>query len=192
MYLISPEKFENKEILAAEKMFEMGDFIFHLRTSLKNALSFLNKIPKKYHPKIVIHEHLELIEPYEVLGIHLKSEQRKKMSFEDLFAFCKKMKSQKKTISSAFHHLESLEKFAKIPFDYVFLSPVFDSISKPNYKGKKFDLKNFEKPFKIVGLGGITLKNKINVLKMNFDDVAILGAIWHTKNPVKSFSEWLQ
>lgn len=168
---------------------ELG--VLHLRTCKKDACYFLDTLPKSYHQKIVVHEHLDLVAKYKLKGIHLKSWQRKNMPYENLLEYCKAMKDKNKSVSSAFHTLEELKNYAQIPFDYVFLGPVFDSISKPNYAGKKINLNGFEKPFKIVALGGISLKNYQQALNMHFDEVAVLGAIWETKNPVQSFSQWL-
>ena len=191
MYLISPDKISKQQITQIKKIFEMGLHILHLRTCKKDACYFLEQLPEPYHQKIVIHEHLDLVEKYPLRGIHLKSWQRKNIPYENLLTYCKQMKNKNKSVSSAFHTLQELKSYAEIPFEYVFLSPVFDSISKPNYVGKKMNLNGFQKPFKIVALGGVTLENYQQALKMHFDEVAVLGAIWQTEDPVQSFSQWL-
>ena len=85
------------------------------------------------------------------------------------------------------------------PYEYIFLSPIFDSISKVGYKGN-FDLKLLrenlckmkqENPSmpKVIGLGGITAQNMSLIVSAGFDGLALLGAIWQSQNPPKAFSE---
>ena len=68
--------------------------------------------------------------------------------------------------------------------DYVFLSPIFDSISKRGYRSQ-FSLTELQKAAaegiidsKVVALGGIT-KDKLPLLQsLHFGGAAMLGAIW--------------
>ena len=71
--------------------------------------------------------------------------------------------------------------------DYVFLSPVFNSVSKPGYHAA-FDLRETEKWLKsarrpaTVALGGITEDNIGTVKTLGFEGAALLGSIWCLKN----------
>jgi thiamine-phosphate pyrophosphorylase len=68
--------------------------------------------------------------------------------------------------------------------DYLFLGPIFDSISKENYTSRfpeslLYDLK--DKGVineKIIALGGINKENMHKVKDYGFGGVAILGALW--------------
>ena len=71
--------------------------------------------------------------------------------------------------------MEELE-FAS-DYDYVTLSPIFDSISKQGYKSafKLMELKNKIKGKKVVALGGVT-PDKFSYLKsIGFKGAALLG-----------------
>jgi thiamine-phosphate pyrophosphorylase len=98
-----------------------------------------------------------------------------------------------------FHSLEELDA-CKENYDYAFLSPVFDSISKVNYQGKykmddlKAALRNTNK--KIVALGGID-EDKIDAVKdAGFTGIALLGAVWKSDSPVDKYKlikkKWLE
>ncbi|GAB4250489.1 MAG: thiamine phosphate synthase [Vicingaceae bacterium] len=67
--------------------------------------------------------------------------------------------------------------------DYCFLSPVFDSISKPGYK-TPFDreaLRTFlkkKRKIKVIALGGVTEENYNELIALGFDGGAFLGSVW--------------
>lgn len=98
-----------------------------------------------------------------------------------------------------FHSLNELEDCEE-KYDYAFLSPIFDSISKAGYKSN-YDLKEIKVFFKnrnekIIALGGID-EDKIDTVKdLGFSGIALLGAIWQTENPVEKFKrikeQWLR
>lgn len=91
-----------------------------------------------------------------------------------------------------FHSLKELENCTE-KYDYAFLSPIFDSISKIGYKSK-FDLREIKDFFKnrkekIIALGGID-EDKIDIIKdLGFHGIALLGAIWQNENPVRKFKQ---
>jgi thiamine-phosphate pyrophosphorylase len=101
-----------------------------------------------------------------------------------------------------FHSVEELEANGK-NFVYAFLSPVFDSISKPGYKSN-FDLPALSpalhamknKGQKIIALGGIDVNKIETVRKAGFSGVGLLGSIWQSENPVATFKQiqslWLK
>lgn len=87
-----------------------------------------------------------------------------------------------------FHSLEELQNH-KAKFEYAFLSPIFDSISKEGYKSN-FDLQEVKekiKDKKIIALGGIDESKIETCLELGFAGVAFCGAIWKSENPVKKF-----
>ena len=98
---------------------------------------------------------------------------------------------------SKFHSLKELEE-CKEKYEYAFLSPIFDSISKVGYKSKfshelhQFTRNKLEKISVISGknifaLGGID-EDKIEICReLGFAGVAVLGAIWQNENPVEKF-----
>jgi thiamine-phosphate pyrophosphorylase len=96
-----------------------------------------------------------------------------------------------KTISTSFHSTTAIFK-SRRKYEYVFLSPVFDSISKQGYKGNFSleELKSFLKSKKnIIALGGINAENIELVKQKGFAGAAVLGSIWESKNPTKCYKE---
>jgi thiamine-phosphate pyrophosphorylase len=88
--------------------------------------------------------------------------------------------------------IHTMEEYNALPdhFSYAFLSPVFDSISKPGYKAERFNFsEKKESPVKVISLGGIRAGNVSEAIQMGFDGVALLGTIWNSENPVRSFME---
>ena len=87
-------------------------------------------------------------------------------------------------LSAACHSVKEL-RAEKFEFDYLFLSPVFNSISKQGYasgflKEELSDLLNnrHDVKSKIVALGGIDACNIFEVKLMGFDGAALLGGLW--------------
>ena len=93
-----------------------------------------------------------------------------------------------------FHSLKELEE-CKEKYEYAFLSPIFDSISKKDYKSN-FDLQELKRKFPlllgegqggVIALGGID-EDKIETCRqLGFVGVAVLGAIWQSKNQLEKF-----
>ena len=180
-----------------EQLFNEGLEIFHVRKkefSENEMRTFIEQIPEKYLSKIVLHSHYHLAKEYNLKGIHVP------VDF--------KCEASNGTLSVSFHTLDEVEK-CENKFDYGFISPVFDSISKEGYKSK-FDfqeLKTFLKDKKkilsgragerhFIALGGID-EDKINVVKKSgFSGIALLGAIWQSENPLEKFKrikeKWLR
>jgi thiamine-phosphate pyrophosphorylase len=96
------------------------------------------------------------------------------------------------SISSSFHSLrECIQTGHRC--DYAFLSPVFDSISKRDYKSglDKNELtallKNRPGGNKLIALGGIDEQTIPVALGYGFDGVAVLGALWTSPNPLEKY-----
>ena len=96
----------------------------------------------------------------------------------------------------------SFEELEKINTDICFLSPVFDSISKFGYKAKynNQELKegilvwrDFQKKEnrsqKLFALGGVAAENIAELEGLGFDGAAVLGAVWHSPDPVEALLE---
>lgn len=146
----------------------------HLRKEIddfKYLDSLLKAIPEKYHNRIVIHNCYGLQRLYNLYGIHLKSNKRSEYA---------KLKQAYHIVSTSCHSIDEVKEHKK-KYDYVFLSPIFNSISKTEYNSK-FDLQLLanEKEIdeKVIALGGINENNISAVYKMGFGGAAVLGAIW--------------
>ena len=95
----------------------------HLRkpgTAPMFAERLLTLIPEQYHKRIVVHGHFYLKEEYKLKGIHLNGRNPNLPE------------GYKGHVSCSCHSLDEVKEH-KSGCDYVFLSPVFNSISKLNY-----------------------------------------------------------
>ena len=181
MILITDPDFIPDEEKFINAFFNKGLEILHLRKPEATALQMhelISKIDEKFHSRIMIHSHYELLEIFQIRGLHFTEKSKKQIrNYEKVR--CKK--------SLAVHELSDFESVEN-SIDYVFLSPLFSSVSKAgyskqwNFESIKAELSEYRN-FKVIALGGITLDNVKQVKELGFDDFALLGSIWE---PVKS------
>ena len=156
---------------------EGGFWRVHVRkpeASADDLRRLLNTIPTWCYPRLVLHDHHELCEEYRVGGLHLN---RRNPTVPDCAT------SAGLSLSCSCHSLNEVE-LRKPKVDYVFLSPVFDSISKQGYRSQ-FSLAELQKAAaediidsKVVALGGVT-KDRLPLLQsLHFGGAAMLGAVW--------------
>lgn len=168
--ITSPEYYPEENMHIYE-ILETGDADFvHIRKplwTLDETAALIQSIPKEYHPKLKIHDHFELLKKFDLGGIHLNSRNVFPVSYSARF-------------SKSCHSLKEILNFyneGKSNYDYVTLSPIFDSISKPGYKAA-FDLKMLSSVIKdkrVIALGGVT-PSKFPILKdLGFAGAALLG-----------------
>jgi len=191
--VLSPEKDIPNELEILHQLFEEGLEYYHFRKpqkNLKEHADYLSKIDQKFHSRIVTHLYHELLNDFDLKGIHFQEQQRrdKLEKGQTLNDYLSELSISKKelTISSSFHEPEELEK-CDIDFDYHFLSPVFSSISKQGYEGKGFDVNHISK--KVIGMGGVTSENLKEFNRLGFKGVGVLGGIWAHESPIQSFKE---
>ena len=185
--LIAPENDIENEIEILDQLFQQGLEFYHLRKPNKNYkehCDYLNQIDSKYHNRIVVHYFHELINEFNLKGIHFQ--EQKRIDFLDTPSdyFVKLNNMFGKTISSSFHEPEAIEK-CTFEFDYHLLSPVFSSISKEGYHGRGFDVNNIDK--RVIGMGGVTSKNLSEFGTLGFIGVGVLGGIWNSQQPIENF-----
>jgi thiamine-phosphate pyrophosphorylase len=184
LIVITPEINHPGEIEIIASLFECGLETLHVRkpSFTENELrNYIQNIPTKFQKRIVIHSHYKLAKEFNVKGIHLTEKVRMSKQINFLL----------KIISTSFHNTEDILK-SRRKYEYVFLSPIFDSISKKDYKSN-FDLEEL-KPFvkkrkDIIALGGMNAKNIKSIKQIGFAGAAILGSVWECKNPVKAYKE---
>lgn len=165
------------------------DCIIHIRKPHFGINEYKEYLLKndKLTTQFVLHEHHSLAKEFPVKGIHLKEKDKNQVTDYPINI---------KIISTSLHVVEDANKL-KYPFEYVFFSPLFESISKQNYgsnttqemlKETVLGLKHNTK-IPIIGLGGINKENIVWVKNSRFDGAAILGAIWQSEDPLKTFEE---
>jgi len=186
--LIAPENDIPNEIEILHQLFEAGLGHYHFRKPYKNYeehCKYLHQIDIKYHSRIVVHYFHELINEFNLKGIHFQ-EQKRRDVLENGNGYFNTLNMTGKTMSSSFHEYEELEN-CELEFDYYLLSPVFSSISKQGYKGRGFDVTHSSK--KIIGMGGINASTIKKTLALGFKGVGVLGGVWNSENCLDSFLE---
>jgi len=184
--VLTPENKVTNEAQKINQLFEAGLQCLHLRKPYKDYqehCDYLNQIDFQYHNRIVVHHFHELINKYNLKGIHF-TEQKRKDHIDTPGQYFKKLSMFGKTISASFHNPDDLES-CYFEFDYHLLSPIFSSISKKGYKGKGFNVNYIDK--NIIALGGINKTNIQEAYNLGYRGVAVLGSIWKSENTAKNF-----
>lgn len=173
--ITNPQSVPNEtEIINA--LFNEGLEVLHVRKPDfdKAQLSeFISKIDEQFHSRIMIHSHYELLDSFQIKGIHFTEKTKHLLADYD---------SVQCTKSLAVHELTELKSIPQT-VDYVFLSPLFPSVTKEGYS-KQWDFEELKvelaakRNYNIVALGGITLENVKTVKELGFDNFALLGSIW--------------
>ena len=93
-------------------------------------------------------------------------------------------------VTAAYHTIGEF-KINNPGYSYVFLSPVFSSISKVGYKStfNEDSLKDMLRhtSYKVIALGGVDEDKVEQARRMGFAGVAVLGSIWKSKEPLEKF-----
>ena len=164
---------EEDKIITA--LFEEGLDTLHLRkpdTAPMFAVRLLTLIPEQYHKRIVVHGHFYLKDEYKLKGIHLNGRNPNPPE------------NYKGHISCSCHSVEEV-KNRKHFYDYVFMSPIYDSISKVNYYSTYTaeELREAQKAkiidSKVMALGGINEENLLEIKDFGFGGAVILGDLWN-------------
>ncbi|MNK02231.1 Thiamine-phosphate synthase [compost metagenome] len=189
LIVISDSDFKPDEGAVINQLFRSGLDLFHIRkygADEKVLSDLIEAIDPEYRKKLVLNHHHALGQKLGLKRFHYSEKDRtdwKKRNWSGL--------NSGYSYSTSVH---SLEGYHALPshFSYAFLSPVFDSISKPGYQAVSFDLsKRTDTSVKLIGLGGIQADNVQQAIDMGFDGAALLGAIWNFEDPVHSFENIL-
>ena len=195
---ITKSSYFEEEAQQIQDLFEAGLDILHIRkknTSKRKLVKLLNAIPEKYHGRIVLHLHHGLALKYALLGIHLTRRHKKHRFKTFLKCWYFKFKKSDVIITTSFHGLDELRKKDNT-YTYVFLSPVFDSVSKKGYL-TPFNSNALKKQltmtsYRVIALGGVTENNINRALQMGFSGAAVLGYLWNGSfSPVAKFNTLL-
>ncbi len=132
--------------------------------------ALLDAIPSVYHPQLVLHEHFDLTDIYNVGGIHLNRRNPEKTAHFG------------GSVSRSCHSIDELKEGDGL--DYQFLSPIFASISKIGY-GNGFPPETLQEASdagiineQVFALGGISADTLPKLRPYAFGGVVVLGALW--------------
>lgn len=167
---------EEDKIITA--LFEEGLDILHLRKPETPAMyseRLLTLIPEKYHKRIITHEHFYLQEEFSLMGIHLNTRNSKEPHDYSGHSSC------------TCHSLDEVQN-KKHFYDYLFLSPIYNCITKSGVtsgftaeelrqagKSKVIDSR-------VMALGGITPDNILEIKDYGFGGAVVMGDLWNKFN----------
>ncbi len=184
--------FESDKI---NKMFQLGLDILHIRKSkysLEKTRDFIRKIDKIHHSKIVIQEYFELLDEFNLKGIHINRENRKSFWFN--FFTLKRIGAKHKNISISYtaETVMQVKRLAKKQVSYILLSRVF-SANTTNRLSINFDKEeliklNSQTTVPIVALGGIDEITAHKSMQIGFSGIAMQSFIWSTQSAVSNFN----
>ncbi len=194
LLLFSPANDHQKEILLLPHFFEKGLETYHLRKptySITELEKLIQQIPSEYYSRIMLHSHHILVEKYKLKGCHFTEKKRSEIDKLD--------KKKGFLYSTGFHNIEDAKSGITVfDWDYIFLSPIYDSISKNNYKSHfsdeilKTKLLPLLKQKNVFALGGVQLEHIVQLQKYGFTGYGILGSIWNSSDPLKSFEKFIK
>ncbi len=165
-------------------LFKQGLDILHIRKknpSLSKLKALIESIPEVYHGKIVLHNHHKLIFNYSLLGVHFTRKLKAKRLRYFLMKKYLRIRMPNIVMTTSVHTTSDLS-YRNNEFTYVFLSPVFDSISKQGHTSP-FTKEKLEKSLKttsmrVIALGGIDDKTAPTAIRYGFSGIAVSGFIW--------------
>lgn len=175
--IISEEHILPQELEILLWLLDSGLDFYHFRKRgipQSELIAFLNQIPSNYRSQVVLHHHISLP------GFlrHHNSAQRSLLSVN---------------VHSCSVH-EKIELFTYInQYQFVFWSPVFNSISKEGHlKNKSIQLSDVNDKLrnKLIALGGIEPSKFRLVKAMGFSHIALKGWFWNRKETYKQ--AWIE
>ena len=169
---ITAEDFIDNEAGKIENLLDCGLDYIHIRkpgASRKALAELIGAIKPEYYGRLKLHDYYDLAEAYKLGGVQLNSRNSE-------------ITSEKLRISRSCHSLEEIDAFAEAypDYEYVTLSPIFNSISKKGYVSA-FNLDDLTDKIKgksVIALGGITPSSLTTLREAGFAGAAMLGCIW--------------
>lgn len=156
------------------RLFAAGLPLLHLRkpgSAAEDVARLLSAIPAEYHPRITLHDCHHLASTSGVGGLHVNS---RNPSVPPWFAGRR---------SRSCHSLPEVAG-CKGAFDYVFLSPIYDSVSKEGYLSRFTPATLAEAASgdiidgKVYALGGVDAGRIPQLASLGFGGAAVLGGFW--------------
>ncbi len=202
LVVLSPAVAAPREPAVLAALFAAGLERYHVRKpgwTFAELAMWLRALPWAWRPRLVLHQHHELVAELGLGGRHWRDENGSAGVAPAQTLNVGETPAVPGFTSRSCHDLAAV-RAALGQYDSVFFGPVFSSISKPGH-GPRDDLDANEltmvlsrrtcarRRTTILALGGITPENAPRCRALGFDGVAVLGAIWQAADPVRAFAE---
>lgn len=161
--ITSPDAWEG-EADCLEELLQAGVEKLHVRKRGGAGEELLKRLAPDWSRRLVLHGEQEMALKYGVPQIHGQWTDRPTSA----------------GLSASTHSWEEVGRITPGVLEYVFLSPLFDSISKPGYRAGAGLLRRPPgvAPCRLIGLGGIDEHTIGQVMDHGWDGAAVLGYIW--------------
>ena len=151
--------------------------IFHIRkpdAEESYVRSLLKAIPSRLHGRLMLHSHFNLFGEFSLRGVHRKTESAAIAA---------------PAVSRSCHILDELLANGEENLEYSFLSPIFDSISKPGY-ASSFDIdsdsvRSAVRKLRVIALGGVKPQFFKKLFDTKFAGAALLGYLWSSNSSLQ-------
>lgn len=191
LVVITPEAIDPREPAVLTALFAAGLERCHVRkpSATHDALAaWLHAVPAEFHPRLVLHQHHNLVAELALGGRHWRDDGRAPVL----------PPAGPGLTSRSCHDLATL-RAALGSYDAVFFGPVFPSLSKPGHGPCESiapsDLAALlaarsatERRTAVIALGGVTAERIALCRALGFDGIAVLGAIWQSADPARAFA----
>lgn len=167
---ITPEEISPDEPRRITTILDNGWDMVHLRhpgATIRDIRHIIEGIPQRLHRKLRLHGHFSLVNEFNLGGLHLNSR-------------CPKPPTHYSgALSRSCHSPKGVKEAALTgEYDYVTLSPVFDSLSKAGY-GAAFSPEEISSAtscaLRVIALGGVTPDKTRMIADAGFGGYAVLG-----------------
>lgn len=165
-----PGAVSNEASKIASLLEEEGYDYVHIRKpdwTLRDVRNLIEDIPYRLRRQLKLHGHFQLLSEMQLGGAHLNS---RNPNVPDCAL----------KLSRSCHTLSEIDDLSTNGYEYVTLSPIFDSISKEGYRSQ-FKLDAISERIKgknVVALGGVTPAHFKILEEKGFYGAALLGYIW--------------
>lgn len=190
--VITPSGTVENETRIVTRLFESGLNTLHIRKlkmSTRDMQTYIEQIPAHFHDRIVLHSHHRLALTYPLRGIHLtRAHLRRSFSYRLLLKWIR-MKRPHLTISTSYHKLSSIYEEER-KFNYVFLSPIFDTLTQRFNAGfSPHSLRTLlaKNRASVIARGGVNSTNIGDAAEIGFSGVALNSSLWKKEDPVAEF-----
>ncbi len=165
----------DEDLYLIQCLLKKGIDMIHLRkpeADIHECRKLLGELTKEQRANIIIHDYPELYEEFSLKGIHINKNVTNLPIGYNGFR------------TRSCHSFEEIKRY-KNEYDYLFLSPIFDSISKMGYKSgfSKDELLKASTDGvideKVIALGGVTFEMIPYLKELNFGGVAMVGALYN-------------
>lgn len=198
LIVLTPEHDVADEAGLINDMFAAGLPALHIRKpqyTVADCRKYIAAINTRFHSRIVMHNCFELVHEFGLGGIHLNTVARNSAELGELLSSTPVV-----PLSTSFHSWQEIKE-CETQYRYVFISPVFDSISKAGYTAaidpagametKRYMALQGKQCPGIIGLGGVGPAQLTTLNNYGFDGGAMLGAVWLAQLPVAVVQEAL-